>query len=119
MGSTLSYERDLENFSKEYNNLSKFNKYLFNQIFTKIWNTRANRHVVVSEDDIAIPKTIYKQDLDIFKIELKQLLLSFFKTHIIIVDVNELKECYSYDPQTGLAIDPPADYEFTEFNIQF
>lgn len=144
MGSTFLHERELENFSKEYNNLSKFNKHLYNQIFTKIWNTRANRHVVVCEDDIEIPKTIYSQDLDIFKVGLKQLLLSFFKedvsslvftyekkdkivcaalrkvkTHITIVDVNELKECYSYDPQTGLAIDPPADYEFTEFNLQF
>lgn len=144
MGSTFLHERELAEISKEYDNLSKFYKHLYNQIFTKIWNTRSNRHVVLSEDDIAIPKTIYRQDLDIFKFGLKQLLLSFFKedvsslvftyekkdkivcealrkvqNKITIVDVNELKECYSYDPQTGSPINPPDDYEFKEFDIQF
>lgn len=144
MGSTFLHERELAEISKEYDNLSKFNKHLYNQIFTKIWNTRSNRHVVLCEDDIEIPKTIYRQDLDIFKFGLKQLLLSFFKedvsslvftyekkdkivcealrkvqNKITIVDVNELKECYSYDPQTGLAINPPDNYEFKEFDIQF
>ena len=144
MGSTFLHERELAEISKEYDNLSKFNKHLYNQIFTKIWNTRSNRHVVLCEDDIEIPKTIYRQDLDIFKFGLKQLLLSFFKedvsslvfmyekkdkivcealrkvqNKITIVDVNELKECYSYDPQIGLPINPPDDYEFRKFDIQF
>lgn len=145
MGMTFQQERLVKDNETRYKALSKSKQFKFNQIFDYVWNIRAYRNIVVNEYNVELPKTIYREELDAYKVSVKCLLLDFFDdgkkvlvfTHgikggktkvaalinnhgtISNVPVDQLKLSYSFDAKTGTPIDPPKDYVFGEFELKF
>lgn len=127
-----------------YANLSKLDKFKFEQIFDYIWEKRTWRHLVVDDWHMEIPKTIYREELDSYKNTIRSLLLKFFETpnapliftfekkdgkiqasalhhhHNMVEQISpeELKLTYSFDAETGNPIDPPDNYVFTTFDFK-
>ena len=145
MGMTFQQERLVKDNETRYKALSKSKQFKFNQIFDYVWNIRAYRNIVVNEYNVELPKTIYREELEAYKVSVKCLLLDFFDdgkkvlvfTHgikggktkavalinnhgtISNVPVDQLKLSYSFDAKTGTPIDPPKDYVFGEFELKF
>ena len=144
MGSTLEFEKEEEEIEEKFQKLSKVNQHKFNKVFKKIWNTRSDRNLVVYDKNIVIPKTIYRDELEEYQHYVKCMLIEFFtednsslvftygkkgkvisaalknsKGNISVIDIETLKWSYSFDSETGDPINPPENYEFEEFDLEY